>query len=158
MRRRSSAEGREGTGHNPVSSKEMPKREKWHKLCLAIRDAGNLAIELGSQRVPTNSCIPKCNRKTGLREGIKPCIKMGPLMWDATPIAGTDCQLRSPVVWYDGADMVFHYPFNPWAMADAIDDGTDAAIRIQVHLYCMDIGMHCKNLPDRNVSGTSTVI
>ena len=32
---------------------------KWNDCCLAIRDAGNLAIEVGSQLVSTNSIIPR---------------------------------------------------------------------------------------------------
>ena len=113
MRRSSSADGREGTGYVPDGPpKEVSDREKWHNLCIAIRDAGNLAIEMGSQPFSTNSIVPKCNKKWP-RDDLKPCIKSGPLKWDATPISGPDCQLRSPVVWYDGADMVFHYPFDP---------------------------------------------
>ena len=98
MRRRSAVAGREGTGHDPVPSKEMPEREKWHKLCLAIRDAGNLVIEMGSRRVSTNSLIPKCNKKAGLSGNFKPCIKDTPTIWWATPVVGTDCQFRSPVM------------------------------------------------------------
>ena len=99
MRRRSAVAGREGTGHDPVPSKEMPEREKWHKLCLAIRDAGNLAIEMGSRRVSTNSLIPKCNKKAGFSGNFKPCIKDNPTIWWVTPVVGTDCQFISPVMW-----------------------------------------------------------
>ena len=121
MRRRSSVDGREGNGRSTGQSpKEVSDREKWHNSCIAIRDAGNLAIELGSQRLSTNAIIPKYNRKTGRRENIKPCIKMSPIQWDSTPISGPDCQLRSPVLWCSGTDTVLHYPCNPWAMNEAL--------------------------------------
>ena len=46
-----------------------------------------------------------------------------------TPTSPLKHQLRSPVLWYDGADMVFHYPFNPWEMLEALDSGDRAAVR-----------------------------
>ena len=56
MRRRSSVDGREGTGDFADGPpKEVPDGVKWHNICIAIRDAGNLAIEVGSQLVSTNS-------------------------------------------------------------------------------------------------------
>ena len=69
------------------------------------------------------------DKKTHLQSDLKPCIKSGPVDWDATPISGHDCQLRAPVLCYDGADMVFHYPFDPWAMADAIEKQDKPAIK-----------------------------
>ena len=130
MWRRSSAEGREGTGHNPVPCQEMPEREKLHKRCIAIRDAGNLAIETGSRKVSANSSIPKYNKKTGLSENMKSCITVPqPVMLEAIPIAGTDCQLRCPVLWYDNADMVFHFSFNLWITADTVDKQDKVAVK-----------------------------
>ena len=124
MRRKCSDGSKESTGHEPVRPTVVPDREKWHKLCIAIRDAGNLAIELGSQRFSTNYLIPVTREKA-----LHPCIKHRLPTTGDTPICGQSCQLRSPVLWYDGADMVFHYPFEPWKVIDAEESGDKAAIR-----------------------------
>ena len=145
MRRRSSAEGREGDGRvSDGPPEEIPDRVKWNDTCLAIRDAGNLAIEVGSPLVSTNSLIPKTHKHCEPLGDLTPCIRNSAIDWEAIPVAGPDSQLRSPVLWYDGADMVFHYPFNPWVMADAVERKDKAAIGSanEPVLYSTDHALH----------------
>ena len=57
MWRKCKGSSKEGTGKERVRGEKTPL-DKWNSICGAIRDAANLAIEMGSSRVSTNNVVP----------------------------------------------------------------------------------------------------
>lgn len=102
MWQQSSADYRESSGHEPVWPKEVSDSEKWHKFCTEVRDARNLARGLDPQNAFTDDEAPSLTA----RDDLISCFKPTSTLADVTPTSALDCQLRSSVLWYDGAGWV----------------------------------------------------
>ncbi|MDP7560281.1 MAG: hypothetical protein QF745_07050, partial [Planctomycetota bacterium] len=58
MKRKCHPSDQEGSGKPSVCVHDVSIVDKWHSICSAIRDAGNLAIEVGAKIASTISTIP----------------------------------------------------------------------------------------------------
>ena len=76
----------------------------------------------------TKFVIPS-DYKWATKVGVASCLKPTPQLEGITQVSTADCRLRAPVLWYDGADMVFHYSLGPWKVIDAVASGNKDAIR-----------------------------
>ena len=85
-------------------------------LCMAIRDTGNLVIEVGTRQVSTNHFIsvehPKLVVDSCSTRAAKRCLRKAAPQLNITPLRA----VRSPVLWFDGADTG---PIDPWKLIDA---------------------------------------
>ena len=113
MNRKCKGSIKEGSGRPTIPTKEMDELDKWNSICYAIREAANLAIEVGARQVSTNHLVPS--------DKTKPIKELAGTTWND--------HIRSPVVWFAGTDTVWHYPINPWQIIDAEQRGDKSSAR-----------------------------
>ena len=93
----------------PIPSPKVIK----HSTCAAIRDAGNLAIEVGACLNCTDTFVPPQVQTASPRPG---CLK-------ATNLIGSSDQLKSPVIWDCEVGEVDFYEIYPWDIIEAEERG-----------------------------------
>ncbi len=106
-------------------------------LASKIRDAGNLALEVGSRAVSTNYTIPVGHALAARVEEHRlktlseyPIVESALSSKDRSPpknITDTSWPLRTPITWRsDGGSE--RYDIDPWAVLEAQQNGDDSEV------------------------------